>query len=174
MESHLWFCGSVILLSFYSVPASEKHEMHLSLIPHLVHQFYHEWLERVPNSLNVTWRASRKALLHRITESQNGLGWKGCQRTSSSKHDAKGCLPLIRSGCPGPSSTQLWVSQRIHNFSGQQCQHLTNLSVKNFNLTSSLNLSSFRLKLFPLNAFPPGLFLFFFCSLSFTWPLEGS
>jgi len=38
----------------------------------------------------------------------------------------------------------------IHNLSGSLCQHLTTVSVKNFPLTSNLNLLSFNLKPFPL------------------------
>ena len=38
----------------------------------------------------------------------------------------------------------------IHNLSGSLFQHLTALTVKNFPLTSNLNLSSFNLKPFPL------------------------
>ena len=38
----------------------------------------------------------------------------------------------------------------IHNLSGQLFQHLTTLIVKNFPLTSNLNLPSFNLKPLPL------------------------
>ena len=43
---------------------------------------------------------------------------------------------------PGLEHLQGWA---IHSFSGQQCQYLTILLVKNFPLTSNLNLPSFSL-----------------------------
>ena len=47
---------------------------------------------------------------------------------------------------PGLEHLQGWG---IHSLSGQLFQHLTTLIVKNFPLTSNLNLPSFNLKPFP-------------------------
>ena len=52
--------------------------------------------------------------------------------------------------CPGPHPTWSWAPPGMgpYSFSGQLCQRLTSLWVKNFPLTSNLNLSSFIIKLF--------------------------
>jgi len=51
-------------------------------------------------------------------------------------------LSPTSSGCPGPHPTWPWVPPGMghHSFSGQLCQHLTALWVKDFLLTSNLNL----------------------------------
>jgi len=57
-------------------------------------------------------------------------------------------LPPSSSGCPGPRPTYPWMPQgwSNHSFSGQLCQDLTALWVKNFFLISNRNLPSFSLK----------------------------
>ena len=52
--------------------------------------------------------------------------------------------------CPGPHPAWPWVPPGMghHSFSGQLCQRLTALWVKNFHLTANLNLPSFSLKPF--------------------------
>ena len=61
-------------------------------------------------------------------------------------------LPPTSSGCPGSHTT--WPSappgMGHHSFSGQLCQLLFALWVKNFSQTSNLNLPSFSLKSFSL------------------------
>ena len=81
-------------------------------------------------------------------ESRNGLGSKGTQR--SVPCHGQGCPHQL--SCPGPHPTWPWAPPGMghHSSSGQLCQSLTALSVKNFPLSSKLNLSSFSLKSFPL------------------------
>jgi len=55
----------------------------------------------------------------------------------------------IAPGCPGPHPTSPWTPPGMGHLSNL-FQHLTTLIVKNFSLTSNLNLPSFNLKPFPL------------------------
>jgi len=96
-----------------------------------------------------------KRNIFRIT--QNGLGWKGLQGSwiSNPPHHRQGHQPphLIpdqsakSSIQPGLEHLQ---GQDIHNLSRQLFQYLTTFMVKNFPLTSNLNLPSFNLKPFSL------------------------
>ena len=76
--------------------------------------------------------------------SQNGLGWKDLT-AHPVPPPALGWLPPTTSGCPGPiqpgpEHLQGWG---IHGPLGSLCQCLTTLIVKNFLLTSNLNLPLF-------------------------------
>ena len=86
--------------------------------------------------------------LHRImSHPQNGLGWKGHYRPLS---------PTPCHGLGAPHQLRLlrshptWPWAPPTPSSGQQCQCLTSLIVKEFLLTSNLNLPSSSLKPFLL------------------------
>ena len=74
--------------------------------------------------------------------------WKGPQGSWSSNPPPQGGPPAptfnTSPGCPGPHPTWPWtppgMDGGIHNLSGQLFQHLTTPIIKNFPLTSNLNL----------------------------------
>ena len=83
--------------------------------------------------------------------SQNGLGWKGSQRSLSSKPLPWAGLPHTSSGCPVQTGLEHLQGWNIHSFSVQQCQQSPRSEWwGNLPLTSSLNFPSFSLKLPPL------------------------
>lgn len=77
-----------------------------------------------------------------ITESHNGLSWKGPCSPSSSRPLPWAGLPPAGWGCPGPHSTRPREPPGMGHMhcTGKQCQGLSTLSVKNFCVTSILNL----------------------------------
>jgi len=79
------------------------------------------------------------------------MAWVGRDLKDQVPAPAMGWLPPTSSGCPGPHPTWPWVplGMGIHSFSGQLCQCLTTLWVKNCILTFNLNIPSFSLKPFP-------------------------
>ena len=83
---------------------------------------------------------------------QNGFGWKGPYSPPSSNPLPWAGLPPTSSGCPGSHPTRPWAPPGMghHSFSGQLCQGLTSLWVKNFLLTCDLNFPSFSLEPFPI------------------------
>ena len=93
-------------------------------------------------------------------ESQNGVGWKGPFRSSSSNSPAMSRVATQQLRLPrAPSnlalSTSSWWS--THNLSGPEfslCQCLTSLWVKNFLLSSNLDLLSFSSKPSPIVLLP--------------------
>ena len=99
---------------------------------------------------------SRSSDAIRITESQNA--WVGRDlkdhKVPNPHHRQGHQTPhlILGQAAQGPIQPGLEHLQRrgIHNLSGQLFQRLTTLLVKNFPLTSNLNLPSFNLKPFPL------------------------
>ena len=58
---------------------------------------------------------SSRCTCFRIIQSQNGLGLKGPQRSSSPNSLLWAALPLIRSGCPGPHPICPWAQPGMGN-----------------------------------------------------------
>ena len=93
-------------------------------------------------------------VLHRITELPGLEGTSRIMKLQPPCH-MQGHQPshlMLDQAAQGPIQSDLEHLQGwgIHNLSGQLFQYLTNLFVKNFPLTSNLNLPSLNLKPFPL------------------------
>jgi len=102
-------------------------------------------VQGIPAVFAATWLW--KLHFHRITQSQNVLGWKEPHKSSISNPLPPAGLTPTSSGCPGPHPTWPWAPPQVgyHSFSGQLCQCLC---VNNFLLTYKLNIASFSLRPF--------------------------
>lgn len=89
---------------------------------------------------------------HRVTESQNGLVWKGLQRSSSSNSPAVGRTLTTRPGCSELPALNTCRVEPPHLLLATCFKCLAILTAKNFLLVSSytLNILSSSLNLFPL------------------------
>ena len=114
--------------------------------------------------------------LHRITEC---LGLEGTSRIVNLQppcymQDHQPPHFILDQAAQGPIQPGLNTSRDgrgIHSLSGQLFQHLTTLSVKNFPLTSNLNLPSLNLKRFPLSLAVKDIFLISNLNFPFFFPL---
>jgi len=140
----------------YSAPAFEKTitERHTVFLSFVFSTYCFVFPKHTPDSCQICLKSNEGSFVPRglqegrITESQNGLGWKG-PRGAWSSNPPTPCratnlhvsyqprLPRATSNLALNTST---YGRGIHSLSGQLIQHLTTLIVKNFPLISNLKL----------------------------------